>query len=61
MAVTQTRNRRDTVILTGPLAEIFAAAPVVVSDYEGRNWTLQNTSTDLQGPRLVLVFVKENE
>jgi hypothetical protein len=61
MAVTQTRARRDTITLTGPLDDAFAAAQNIVNDYLGRGYILQNTSTDLTGPRLVLVFGKDND
>lgn len=62
MAVQQSRNRRDTIIFVGPLDECFAAAQSVVADYTGRNWLVNNSRAEPNnGPRLVIVFTKENE
>jgi hypothetical protein len=60
MSVQQTVTRRDTVILIGPLEELYERAGIVVTRYLGMNWTLERSTTEPNaGPRMQLQFIKE--
>lgn len=62
MAVVQFLSRRNQVILTGPLEELFAASQPIVDEYLGKHWTLQSTQTNPNGgPSMTLTFTKEKE
>jgi hypothetical protein len=62
MAVERIRNRRDTILLIGPLAEIYVAAGPEIEDYLSRGWTFAGSKTDPNsGPQMQLIFTKERE
>lgn len=62
VAVVQSLNRRNQVILTGPLEELFTASQPIVDEYLSKHWTLQNTQTNPNGgPSMMLTFTKEKE
>jgi hypothetical protein len=62
MAVAKQLNRTDTIVLTGPLNELYDAAGPIIEDYLSRNWTFQNSKTEPNaGPRMELRFLKERE
>lgn len=51
-------------MFTGPLNECFQSALADITDYTGRQWLIVNSTTDVNnpdGPKLTLVFQKENE
>jgi hypothetical protein len=62
MAVERIRNRRDEILLVGPLNEIYVAAGPEIEDYLSRGWTFKGSKTEPNaGPTMTLIFMKERE
>lgn len=62
MAVERFRNRKDQIVLVGPLEEIYAAAGPEIEDYLRREWTFDNSKTEPNaGPKMTLNFSKERD
>lgn len=60
MSVEQTITRRDTVVLIGPLAELYERAGTIVTKYLGKGWLLERSTTEPNsGPQMELRFIKE--
>jgi len=60
MSVTETVTRRDTVILIGPLAELYERAGNIITRYLEREWLLERSTTEPNaGPKMELRFLKE--
>lgn len=60
MSVEKSVNRKDTVVLIGPLDEIYSASGPIIEEYLSRNWTFDGSRTDPNhGPKMELTFVKE--
>jgi hypothetical protein len=62
VAVERFRNRRDTIVLIGPLDELYVAAGPEIADYLSKGWTFEKSQTHPNaGPKMELVFTKERE
>jgi hypothetical protein len=62
MPVERFRNRQDTIVLIGPLDEIYGKSEPEIRDYLARGWTFVGSRTDPNaGPKMTLTFTKERE